>query len=125
MLWRMFDSSGEKLVPAEQKRRILERYTDIPHKTIQVGVNPIKKVPLIVDGFDAEVLIEIADAVMMKEGEQAAASVPRLGLRCQKLCLLSSQVHHLHTENAEQRLEHERQVQVSSCVLGIKCTFCK
>lgn len=115
MLWRMFDSSGDELVPAEQKRRIMERYADIPHKTIQLGVNPVKKVPLIVDGFDAEVLIETAEGVMTEDGEQAVASVPRLGLRRQEIRLLASQVQHLRTENAEQRLEHERQMQVSSC----------
>lgn len=122
MLWRIFDSSGEDLVPAEQKRRILERYDSIPHKTIPVGVNPIKKVPLIVDGYDAEVLIEIADGadvITMEEGERATASVPRMGLRRQEIRLLASQVHHLRMENAEMRLEYERQNQVSFCVREI------
>jgi hypothetical protein len=100
----------------------LERYDFIPHKTIPVGVNPIKKVPLIVDGYDAEVLIEIADGadvITMEEGERANASVPRMGLRHQEIRLLASQVHHLRMENAEMRLEYERQNQVSFCVREI------
>lgn len=82
MLWRVFDSSGELLVPEDQKQRILDRYSDIRHKTIADGSNPIKKVPLIVDGFDAEVLMETVEGGdLTEEGERIASSVPRMGLR--------------------------------------------
>jgi hypothetical protein len=61
MLWRIFDSSGELLVPEDQTQHILDRYLDIRHKSIADGSNPIKKVPLIVDGFDAKVLMETVE----------------------------------------------------------------
>jgi hypothetical protein len=120
MLWRVFDSSGELLVPEDQKQRILDRYSDIRHKTIADGSNPIKKVPLIVDGFDAEVLMETVEGGdLTEEGERIASSVPRMGLRRQEIRLLASQVHHLRTENAQQRLQHEREMQVCFMLCAI------
>ena len=59
MLWRIFDRCGEDLVPPEQRIRILQRYEDLSaNNLLSVGTNPVKKIPLVVDGYDSEGLID-------------------------------------------------------------------
>jgi hypothetical protein len=61
VLWRMFDPLGENLVPEEHRSRVMARYGDIGvNNLLSQGTNPMKKVALIVDGYDAEVLIDKA-----------------------------------------------------------------
>lgn len=59
ILWRVFDPSGDDLVPDDMRRRVMARYDDLgAHNLLPRGTNPVKKVPLMVDGFDTEVLID-------------------------------------------------------------------
>ncbi len=78
---------------------------------LSVGTNPVKKIPLVVDGYDSEVLI---DQVVGGEDDDTdnLVVIRQMGLRCQEIRLLASQVIHLRRELADSRVEHERQLQV-------------
>ena len=115
MLWRIFDNSGDDLVPVEQKNRILARYRDLRDRnSLPEDSNPVKKVPLVVDGFDAEVLIETIEDADEEDGGgvNGSATIQRMGLRRQEIRLLASQVHHLRRQLAEQQAENERRFEV-------------
>ena len=59
MLWRIFDTCGNDLVPPAQKRRILERFEDMGvNNLLPAGTHPVRKIPLVVDGYDTGVLID-------------------------------------------------------------------
>lgn len=61
-LWRLFDPSGDNIVPEEMRARVMARYADLGHdNTLPAGTNPVRKVPLIVDGADSEVLVDRVD----------------------------------------------------------------
>ena len=61
ILWRIVDPSGDDLVPDEHCRRVMAKYLDLGvHNLLSLGSNPVRKVPLIVDGYDAKVLIDRA-----------------------------------------------------------------
>jgi hypothetical protein len=112
MLWRIFDRCGEDLVPPEQRIRILQRYEDLSaNNLLSVGTNPVKKIPLVVDGYDSEVLI---DQVVGGDDDDTdnPVLIQRMRLRRQEIRLLASQVIHLRRELADSRVEHERQLQV-------------
>jgi hypothetical protein len=101
VLWRMFDPSGENLVPDEHRSRVMARYGDIGvNNLLSQGTNPVKKVALIVDGYDAEVLINKAvggdddDDGMNdnnKNDKNPLIVRQRLGMRRQEIRLLASQ----------------------------------
>ena len=78
---------------------------------LSVGANPVKKIPLVVDGYDSEVLI---DQVVGGEDDDTdnPVLIQRMGLRRQEIRLLASQVIHLRRELVDSRVEHERQLQV-------------
>ena len=51
VLWRMFDPSGENLVPEEHRSRVMARYGDIGvNNLLSQGTNLVKKVALVVEG---------------------------------------------------------------------------
>jgi hypothetical protein len=111
MLWRMFDSSGDDLVPAEQKTRIMARYEDLGDRnTLTAGRNPIRKCPLVVGGFDTEVIIEKFD---VRDGDGGEVNTRSMDLRVQELRLVASQMYHLRRDFADFRADHDRQMQVS------------
>ena len=115
MLWRIFDGCGDVLVPTEQKSRIMARYADLRDRnSLAEGSNPVKKVPLVVDGYDAEVLIEAIEECEGEDGGGGAGSnyFQRMGLRRQEIRMLASQVNHLRRELAEQNLETDRRIEV-------------
>ncbi len=119
MLWRIFDRSGEDLVPSAQRMRIMARYEDLgADNHLEPGTNPVKKVPVVVNGYDAEVLMD--EIVVGDDGdndEGPSVVLQRMGLRHQEIRLLASQVTHLRRELLDSRVEHERQMQVSCGVL--------
>ncbi len=99
-------------MPPEQQIRILQRYEDLSaNNLLSVGTNPVKKIPLVVDGYDSEVLI---DQVVGGEDDDTdnPVLIQQMGLRRQEIRLLASQVIHLRRELADSRVEHERQLQV-------------
>lgn len=90
--------------------------TTINH--LEPGTNPVKKVPVVVDGYDAEVLMD--EIVVGDDGdndEGPSVVLQRMGLRHQEIRLLASQVTHLRRELLDSWVEHERQMQVSCGVL--------
>ena len=139
-LWRLFDPSGDNIVPEEMRARVMARYADLGHdNTLPVGSNPVRKVPLIVDGADSEVLIDRVDYGDDNEGggrgddgdAMALDGRQRRALSNAQLRMLTSQgelllvvlfhevyfdfahiylVAHLRRENADMRLEYERQL---------------
>jgi hypothetical protein len=121
MLWRMFDSSGDDLVPAEQKTRIMARYEDLGDRnTLAAGRNPIRKCPLVVGGFDTEVIIEKFD---VQDGDGGEVNTRSMGLRVQELRLVASQLYHLRRDFANFRADHDRQMQVSKTLNDIIFLF--
>ncbi len=95
ILWRMFDPSGDELIPEEQRSRVMARYADLGSDNLLApGTNPVRKVTLVVDGYDAEVLI---DQVVGGEEDGAVRTIAdpdvrqRLGMRNQEIRLLASQ----------------------------------
>ena len=119
MLWRIFDRSGEGLVPSAHRVRIMARYEDLgADNHLEPGTNPVKKVPVVVNGYDAEVLMdEIVVGDNGDNDEGPSVVLQRMGLRHQEIGLLASQVTHLRRELLDSQLEHERQMQVSCSVL--------
>ena len=113
MLWRIFDMCSDDLVPREQRRRILELFEDLGvNNLLPAGKNPVRKIPVVVDGYDTEVLMDqIVGGDDVDENNNTAPQ--RIGLRRQEIRLLASQVTHLRRELADSWVEHERQLQVS------------
>ena len=125
----MFDSCGDDLVPSEQRIQIFQRYEDLGvNNLLPVGVSPVRKSPLIVDGYDSEVLIDQMVGHNDNDEPNNPALMERMGLRRQEIRLLASQVTHLRRELADSRVEHERQLQVRlvgdlSCYLFCSVIF--
>ena len=119
---------SDDLVPREQRRRILELFEDLGvNNLLPAGKNPVRKIPVVVDGYDTEVLMDqIVSGDDVDENNNTAPQ--RIGLRRQEIRLLASQVTHLRRELADSRVEHERQLQVRlvgdlSCYLFCSVIF--
>ena len=110
MLWRIFDTCGDSLVPNEQKARIKAAYGDIQHNTLEPGTNPIKKVPLVIGGLDTEVIIETLEP----GPNDGTATEPARATRDQRMALLTSQVHSLRRDFRDSCAQNDRQFQVST-----------
>jgi hypothetical protein len=74
------------------------------------GCNSVTKRPLAVSGHDAEVMMDLIEDELVSEGAPGLDAVHRsIAVRNQEVCLLSSQVIHLHRELAEANAEAECQ----------------
>ncbi len=91
----------------------MELFEDLAvNNLLPAGKNPVRKIPVVVDGYDTEVLMD--QIVGGDDVDEDNNTVPqRIGLRRQEIRLLASQVTHLRRELADSRVEHERQLQVS------------
>ena len=59
MLWQIFDSYGDGLVPDCIRSHVVGAYSDLGQQNaLENCTNPVKKVPLAVDGHDLEVIID-------------------------------------------------------------------
>ena len=59
MLWCIFDSSRDGLVPDCIRSLVVGAYSDLGQwNALENGTNPVKKVPRAVDGHDSEVIID-------------------------------------------------------------------
>ena len=109
ILWRIFDPSGDDLAPDEHHRRVMARYLDLGvHNLLSLGSNPVRKVPLIIDDYDAELLIDrvVSGYEYGDEGtvdgkiNDSLGVRQRLGMRRQEIQLLASQgkccIGHVH-----------------------------
>ena len=120
MLWRIFDTCRDSLVPNEQKARIKAAYGDIAHNTLEQGTNPVKKVPLVVGGLDAEVIIE-----RLEPGPtDGTAAEPVRATRDQRLALLTSQIHSLRRDHQDSCAQTDRQFQASVSNIWLYSYYC-
>ena len=113
MLWRICDESGKHLVPHDQKERVSARLRDLG---LDSTCNPVKKVPLLVDGYDAEVVID----EYCGDDEDGDGGACGMALGRAEMRLMSSNISHLRQELRNAELEHLRQVQVK-CRLYLVC----
>jgi hypothetical protein len=116
MLWRICDESGKHLVPHDQKERVSARLRDLG---LDSTCNPVKKVPLLVDGYDAEVVIdeycgddEDGDDNIGGVGGGGGGGARGMALGRAEMRLMSSNISHLRQELRNAELEHLRQLQV-------------
>jgi hypothetical protein len=91
-LWRIFDPSGNNLVPEVMRARVMARYADLgANNALPSGMNPVKKVPLVVDGFDSDVMIDQIVGESEDGGNDVSTLRQRMGMRRQEIRLLASQ----------------------------------
>ncbi len=65
MLWRIFDSSGDGLVPDCICSHVVGAYSDLGQwNALENGTNLVEKVPLAVDGHDLEVINALSLFIM-------------------------------------------------------------
>ena len=97
MLWHLFDHSGDDCFPEHRCNQIMQAYRDRGfHNTLEDGCNPVKKRPLVVSGYDTEVMMDLLEEDFVGEGVSAVDTVRRsIAVRNQEVRLLSSQGIHL------------------------------
>ena len=86
VLWRMFDSSGDGLVPDCIHSHLVGAHSDLGQwNALENSTNPVKKVLPAVDGHDLEVIVDEiigGDVVRGEVGGEGDGDVHvRLGLR--------------------------------------------
>ena len=59
MLWRIFDPKESEKVPASITNRVMQAHGELLNNRLDDGINPIKKVALLVTGDDVEVFIYV------------------------------------------------------------------
>ncbi len=63
VLFRVFDRTGEDAVPTPMRESIMQAYHELEsHNILEDGCNPIKRRPLIMMGYDTEVIIDMMEA---------------------------------------------------------------
>lgn len=117
VLFRLFDRTGEDAVPTPMRESIMRAYQDLGARNLlEEGCNPIRRWPLIVTGYDTEVMI---DKMEMEgdedEGGGIGADVDGRRLvmvHIQEVRLLSLQILHVHRELCDARTEGDRQITI-------------
>ena len=112
LLWYAFTTEGEQDIPQNLQQRITHAYSNIPG-CLQVGVSPVRKVPIIVSGNEGEVYMDelpSSEAGINTPGTGAGgcAFVDR-PIRNQMLAL-HSQMHGIReaTNNLREEIQHDR-----------------
>ncbi len=114
VLFHAFDSSTKAAFPSHRKEHIRDAYFDLGARNqLEVGVNPVKRKPLVVTGHDSEVVMDFMD---VDDTEQDARR--SLALRQEEVRMLSSQVLHLRRELMDARAEAECQLAVLKRQMG-------
>jgi hypothetical protein len=117
VLFRVFDRTGEDAVPTPMRESIMQAYHELESRNIlEDGCNPIKRRPLIVTGYDTEVIIDMMDAddddgqggLANGDGDPRRAAM----IRNQEVRMLSSQILHLRRELCDARTEGDRQLTI-------------
>jgi len=63
VLFRVFDRRGDDAVPTPMRELIMQVNHDLgSHNILEDGCNPIKRRPLIVTGYNLEVIIDLMEA---------------------------------------------------------------
>ena len=127
---QIFDSSGDGLVPDCIQSHVVGAYSNLGQwNALENGTNPVKKVPLAVDGHDLEVIIDEiigGDGAGGDVGGEGEGDVRiQLGLHHQEVRMLSSQVLHRRCELADTQAKHVRQLGIIRGQLTrLNQTFC-
>ena len=117
VLFRVFDRTGEDAVPTPMRESIMQAYHELGSRNIlEDGCNPIKRRPLIVTGYDTEVIIDLMEAddddgqggLANGDGDPRRAAM----VRNQEVRMLSSQILHLRRELCDARTEGDRQLTI-------------
>jgi hypothetical protein len=62
VLFRLFDRTGEDAVHTPMRESIMRAYQDLGARNLlKEGCNPIRRRPLIVTGYDTEVMIDVME----------------------------------------------------------------
>ena len=114
VLFRLFDRTGENATPTPMRESIMRARQDLGARNLlEEGCNPIRRRPLIVVGYDTEVMIYVMEVEGDDdEGGGIGANVDSLrsAMVCnQEVCLLSSQILHLRRELCDAQTEGHRQ----------------
>ena len=126
LLWRIFDPEESEKVPASITNRVIQAYGELLNNILDDGINPIKKVALLVTGDDAEVFID----VLLEDEESGNETGGALAGGAQQLTLdrranrmgtqelnhMNSLLLHLREDNKslmeEMQRMHEREVRL-------------
>ena len=117
VLFRVFDRTGEDAVPTPMRESIMQAYHELESRNIlEDGCNPIKRRPLIVTGYDTEVIIDLMEAddddgqggLANGDGNPHRAAM----IRNQEVCMLSSQILHLCHELCDALTERDCQLMI-------------
>ena len=95
LLWRIFDPSGVHIIPQNIRVRVMAAYNDLGTTcTLENRENPIKKIPLGVNGCDAELIIH---ELLSDETDSNSQNIMqrRNTIERDEIRLLSSQVLYL------------------------------
>jgi hypothetical protein len=121
LLWKIFSNASScvpqmiSCVPQMIRNRVLNHYKDVTHSPgFESSDNPIEKLPLAVDGADAELLLDILflEGNNAEENHSAGDDTTRpngtRSVERQEIHFLRSQILHLREENSDLKKELER-----------------
>ncbi len=117
VLFRVFDRTGEDVVPTPMRESTMQAYHELEsHNILEDGCNPIKRRPLIVTGYNMEVIIDLMEAddddgqggLANGDGDPRRAAM----VRNQEVRMLSSQILHLRRELCDAWTEGDRQLTI-------------
>ena len=113
IVWRIFDKSGDDLVPNFIHQHVMQAYGDLgSHSTLENDTNPVDKVPMGVDGYDSEVIMDVNMFDGIDGSEESDDIQQCIGMRHQEVCLLSSQVLPMRHELINSCAEFEHQLSI-------------
>jgi hypothetical protein len=112
LMWKIFSEYGS-CVPQDIRNRVLNAYKDVVvHSPNINNNNPIEKVILVVDGEDAQLVMDVLfDGDENETDTETTHRSPRVSGRNvnqQEIRFLRSQIMHLREENRELKIELER-----------------
>ena len=94
--FRLFDRTGEDAVPTLMRECIMRIYHDLgAHNALAESCNPVKRRPLVVIGYDTEVMIDLLEGGDDEGGGDPCRSAVVWN---EEVCLLSLQSLHLYHE---------------------------
>ena len=126
LLWRIFDPDESNVVPDFTRLRVTNAYRDLGERCqLDDGENPVQKLPLMVTGDDAEVIIDLIfddydDDGNGRNADGADMDGRRVRRRVQdeQVRYMNSQMLSLRRDNADLRTEFHRHNERQERTLG-------